>query len=240
MPFLKMIKHDFLSGADSEDAEIRWHGYPDEGYSLTTFADSLVAHAYGFGWVMQPPMVDSREALIVDFASATQAEAEKSLQTAWNGPWELPMGAVNTVASRAAINSQNTRIERQLLLIGTGMTIHDFHRQVIEKLLDRHSCEDPSCAICLKRQLRKIADVFKILAYGINNVSLHLYAKWKPSKALRSKLLEYGLEVKSHRLGEIPAPDLEANRYYTSWGGTEAQEQDFLKTVWAPAWKSNV
>ena len=82
MPFLKMIKHDFLSGADSEDAEIRWHGYPDEGYSLTTFADSLVAHAYGFGWVMQPPMVDSREALIVDFASATQAEAERSLQTA--------------------------------------------------------------------------------------------------------------------------------------------------------------
>jgi hypothetical protein len=61
------------------------------------------------------------------------------------------MGAVNTVYGRCETNEQNAVIERHMLFTGTAMTMRDFHRLVIERLLDSHSCADPNCEICNAR-----------------------------------------------------------------------------------------
>jgi hypothetical protein len=119
----------FLSARPDDGGERRSHGYPDECYALTTFADSLVALAYEGVWIMQAPIVDLRNAIVVDFVSESQAHAESSIAHGWNGPWELPMGAVNTVYGRRETNEQNALIERHMLLLGTAMTIGDFHRE---------------------------------------------------------------------------------------------------------------
>jgi hypothetical protein len=227
-----------LSKAIDEHGERRAHGYPDECYSLTTFADSLVALAYEPGWVIQPPIVDLRNAIVVDFVSDTETHAESSIQHGWNGAWELPMGAVNTIYGRTETNEQNARIERHMLFIGTAMTMGDFQRQVIEKLIDVHTCENPHCAICATRFSRGLAETLQILADGTDQRAVHLFSKWRPTKLLVDRLKSDHLEIRWHHLDEISKPDLDANRNYSIWDGSAAQEAEFLASVWAPAWKS--
>lgn len=183
----------FLTITPDDGGERRSHGYPDECYSLTTFADSLVALAYESRWVLQPPIVDLRNAIVVDFISETETHAESSIQHGWNGPWELPMGAVSTIYGRAETNEQNARIERQLLFIGTAMTIGDFHRRVIEPLIDVHTCQDSHCVICTNRFSRGLAESFQILADGCDQRTVHLFAKWRPSDELLERLRNDGV-----------------------------------------------
>jgi len=229
----------YMTRRCDEGGERRSHGYPDECYSLTTFADSLVALAWGYGWIMQPPIVDLRNAIVVDFISDTQSHAESSIAHGWNGSAEHPMGSVNTVYGRTETNEQNARIERHLLLLGTAMTHGDFHRQVIEKLLDHHSCKDPACSICEGRFLRGIGSVFQILADGTNQIVVHLFSKWKPDEALLRILAADRIELRWRHLSEIDTPALEANRFYSIWDGSVEQAGEFLQTIWAPAWMGN-
>ena len=229
-------RHAFLASPQPDTVEERiWHGYPDECHSLTTFADSLVALAWGRGWYVQPPMVDYRNAIVVDFASSTQGEAEASIARGWNGAWEFPMGAVNTVASRAEINAQNARIERHLTLIGTAMRQAEFQESVITELLDRRT--HPDCDSCRLRPNRTLADVFSLLASGTGQAAVQLFSKWEPSQTLRDSLTTSGVTLVRHPLDAIPRDDLEANRYYHIWDGTPLQAEEFRRTVWAPAWR---
>jgi hypothetical protein len=229
----------FLTSTVDDGQEHRSHGYPDECYSLTTFSDSLVALAYEGIRIMQPPIVGLRNAIIVDFVSKTQSHAESSLLHKWNGAWELPMGAVNTVYGRRETNEQNAVIERHMLFIGTAMTMGDFHRLVIERLLDSHSCADPNCKICKTRFSRGLAESFQILADGTEQAAVHLFSSWLPNEELVSKLAADSIEIRHHPLSQIPREDLAANRAYSIWDGSPAQADAFLRTVWAPAWKGN-
>jgi hypothetical protein len=228
----------FLSTVPDDGTEHRSHGYPDECYSLTTFADSLVALAYEGVWILQPPIVDLRNAIIVDFISQTESQAEASIQHGWNGAWELPMGGVSTVYGRSETNEQNALIERQMLFLGTAMTMGDFQRQVIEKLVDSHSCNVEHCPICAGRFSRGLSEAFQILADGTNQRAVHLFSIWRPSDSLQEKLGADEIEIRWHDLSEISAPDLEANRRYSIWDGTPAQAADFLSAFWGPPWKS--
>jgi hypothetical protein len=227
----------FLATSPPDDGERRSHGYPDECYALTTFADSLVALAYEAVWVLQPPIVDLRNAIVVDFISETEAHAESSIEHGWNGAWELPMGAVSTVHGRRETNPQNALIERHMLFLGTAMTMGDFHRKVVERLIDVHTCREPGCEICRNRFPRGLAESLQILADGTEQVAVHLFSKWHPSNELRRRLLNDQIEIRWHHFSEIPAHDMEANRTYSIWDGTPPQEKEFLESVWAPAWK---
>lgn len=227
----------FITTTSDDGAEHRTHGYPDESYSLTTFADSLVALAYEGVWILQPPMVDLRNAIVVDFISETEEQAEASMLGGWNGAWELPMGAANTVYERLETNAQNAFIQRQMLFLGTAMTMGDFHRQVIEKLVDVHSCKVENCPICAGRFSRGLPEAFQILADGTDQAAIHLFSKWQPSIRLREKLSADEIEIRWHDLQEISTADLEANRFYSIWDGTPDQAADFLAMFWGPPWK---
>ena len=228
--------HSFLASAANDTREAHlWHGYPDECYAMTAFADSLVALAWGHGWYPQPPIVDLRNAIVVDFASRTEAEAEDSIVRGWNGAFEFPMGIVNTVASRGEVNAQNARLERHLTLIATGMRQAEFHEAVIEELLDARTHRD--CESCARRPNRGLAKVFSMLARGTDQAGVQLFSRWRPSSALVSTLKEEGLFVNHHSLDAIPKADLEANRFYHIWDGTPKQAEEFRRIVWAPDWK---
>ena len=214
-----------------------WHGYPDECYSFTTFADSLVALAWGHGWYMQPPIVNLRNAIVVDFASDTEEEAEASIAGGWNGAWEFPMGTATTVAAVSDVNSQNIRIARQMAFIGTAMRQDEFHGAVIEPLLDEHTCPDRPCTICAKRPHRGLAQAFEQLASGTEQCGIQLFSRWKPSPKLRAFLRSNGVRINHHSVSLIPQEDFEANRSYHIWTGTPLQAEQFRKTVWAPAWR---
>ncbi|HEY1976396.1 MAG TPA: hypothetical protein VGG89_07625 [Candidatus Baltobacteraceae bacterium] len=228
--------HAFIASPQPDGGEERlWHGYPDECYAFTSFADSLVALAWGHGWYAQPPMVDLRNAIVVDFASSTEEAAEASITRGWNGAWEFPMGVVNTVASRVEMNAQNARIERNLSLIGTAMRQAEFHENVVNELFDRRL--HPDCGKCEGRPERTLADVFRILAHGTDQVAVQLFSKWDPSPALRESLSASRVAIIHHPLDSIPREDLEANRYYHIWDGSPLQAEQFRRTVWAPAWR---
>lgn len=215
------------------------HGYPDECHAFTTFADSLVALAWGQGWYAQPPIVDARNAIVVDFVSSDEGGAAASLGGGWNGAWEFPMGTVNTVYARLETSAQNARIARQLALIGTGMRQAEFHRDVIEALLDRRTCPDASCSVCAIRPQRGIADVFRIFAMGTGQSVVQLFSKWEPSNVLRCALRNDGIDIVHHRLSSIPSDDLAANSVYHLWDGTPLQAERFRKTIWKPAWRGD-
>lgn len=197
-----------------------------------------MALAYGDGWSMQPPIVDLRTAIVVDFISESESHAESSITHGWNGSAEHPMGSVNSVYGRTETNEQNARIERHLLLLGTAMTHGDFHRQVIDKLLDVHSCHQSDCSICGGRFARNLASVFQILADGTSQAVVHLFSKWQPSEALLEILATDRIEIRRHSLTEVDARALEANRFYSIWDGSAEQATEFLETIWAPAWKN--
>jgi hypothetical protein len=228
--------HSFLAPQASDlEARHLWHGYPDECYALTSFADSLVALAWGHGWYPQPPIVGLRNAIVVDFASPTEAAAGASIARGWNGARELPMGAVNAIASRAETNQQNARLERQLTLIGTAMRQDEFQEAVIEQLLDRRTHR--GCSPCAGRTERSLADVFSILAHGTDQAGVALFSRWRPGRELIERLQDEGISLRHYRLDAIPRADLEANRFYHIWDGTPRQAEEFRKTVWAPTWK---
>jgi len=214
-----------------------WHGYPDECYSFTCFTDSLVALAWGYGWYPQPPYVGLRNAMIVDFASRSEEEAEASMSFGWNGAWEFPMGTVATVRNRVDVDAQNVRIERHLALIATGMPIEEFHHDVIEPLLDPRTCPRYSCGTCNRRGVRRLEDIFVALGDGTGQRAVQLFSSWRPSGKLLMRADAAGIEIRAHRLDEIPVDDLEANRFYHIWNGTPLQAQEFRGTVWAPAWR---
>jgi hypothetical protein len=47
--------HDFLNTLVPDDgSEHLWHGYPDECFSFSSFADSVVALILYDGWGIQP------------------------------------------------------------------------------------------------------------------------------------------------------------------------------------------
>ena len=231
------LRHDFLNKLVPDDGtEHLWHGYPDECLAFSSFADSLVALILYRSWGIQPPITVVRKAIIVDFVSERQAQAETSLGHGWNSAWEFPMGVSNTVHSRVETNEQNAKIGRHLSLIGTAMTNEDFFRAAGEKLLDVHSCHDPMCKICPTRTRRALTDVFQILATGTKQSEVHLFAAWIPSDDLVEPLAADGITIVTHHLDEIPKRDLEANRFYHIWDGTEQQGHEFREKVWAPAW----
>ena len=194
-------EHAYLAAPRSDAGEEHiWHGYPDECYSFTAFADSLVALAWGHGWYMQPPMVDLRNAIAVDFASSTEEEAvEASLAGRWNGASEFPMGAINTVSSRVETNAQNARIERHLALIGTAMRQSEFSETVIQQLFDPRT--HPGCEKCAEKPIRTLGDVLAILADGTDQAAIHLFAQWEPSQ--RSCAILW--KKKEHRHQQSPA-----------------------------------
>jgi hypothetical protein len=229
--------HDFLNTLVPDDgSEHLWHGYPDECFSFSSFADSLVALILYDAWGIQPPITVVRKAIVVDFVSERQAQAEASLGHGWNGAWEFPMGVANTVHSRVETNEQNAEICRQLSVIGTAITNDDFFHAVGEKLLDVHSCQDKSCNICTTRATRGLADVFQILATGTKESEVHLFAKWTPGSDLIEPLRADGITIVAHPLSEIPSRALEANRCYHIWDGTEQQAHEFREAIWAPVW----
>ena len=234
-----MPHHYIAAPCSDEGSEHLWHGYPDECFSITSFADSLVALVlYGGPWGTQPPITVVKMALVVDFVSIRQSQAETSLAGGWNGSWEFPMGIANTVHSRTETNEQNARIGRHLTIIGTAMTRDDFHKRVGERLLDAHSCPDRKhCSVCKGRIPRGLADVFQLLAAGMSLTDVHLFSRWRPSQGLRAVLKADGVKLIHHHLSEIPSADLNANRYYSIWDGTEMQDHEFRSAVWAPAWK---
>jgi hypothetical protein len=235
------MTHDFLVKLKDDGSEHLWHGYPDECSALTSFADSLVAHVLDRGWWIQPPISVVRKAFVIDFVSEREAQAEASLLHGWNGTWEFPMGVVNTVYSRTEVNEQNARIERQLTLISTAMTIQEFHTAVGEKLLDVHSCPDRKrCDKCKGRIPRGLADVFQLLSTGTNESEIHLFSEWTPGDELVAILDADGVRIIHHDLTEIPLADLNANRSYHIWDGTENQAHEFREAVWAPAWRKQL
>jgi hypothetical protein len=67
--------------------------------------------------------------------------------------------------------------------------------------------------------------------------TIQLFAKWRPSQHLTTILKADGIALLHHDLDEIPTADLEANRSYSIWDGTEMQAHEFRNSVWAPAWK---
>jgi hypothetical protein len=231
------IKHDFLNKlVPDDDSEHLWHGYPDECFSFSSFVDSLVALILYGGWGIQPPITVVRKAIIVDFVSERQTQAEGSVCHGWNGAWEFPMGVANTVHGRVETNEQNAEIGRHLSVIGSAMTQQDFHHAVGEKLLDIHSCPDKSCKICTTRTSRGLADVFQILAGGTKESDVHLFAKWTPSEDLIESLRADGITIIAHPLDAIPSRALKANRSYHIWDGTEQQAHEFREAIWAPSW----
>jgi hypothetical protein len=231
------MRHDVLNVLVPDNgSEHLWHGYPDECFSFSSFADSPVALILYGEWGIQPPITVVRKAIIVDFASDRQAQAEVSLGHGWNGAWEFPMGVANTVHSRLETNEQNAKICRHLSVIGTAMTNEDFFRAVGEKLLDVHSCHIKSCKICSGRMRRGLADVCQILSSGMKESEVHLFAKWTPSDDLVELLRSDGITLVAHPLARIPSRAIEANRCYHIWDGTEQQGHEFREAIWAPSW----
>jgi hypothetical protein len=227
--------HDFLSSQPSDRGERFAIGYPDECRDFTLFADSLAALLTDGEWLIQP-FTQKMQAIVVDFVSEREAEAEASLPHGWNGATEFPMGVVNTVHSRVETNEQNARIGRHLCLLATGFTLRDFHWQVVEKLLDTHSCREPGCKVCELRFSRDLSLTFTLLADGLGLDTVTLFSKWEPSAKLREALAAENIQLVWRPLSDIPAADLEANRYYSIWDGTEMQCRDFLQTFWSPGW----
>jgi hypothetical protein len=226
------MKHDFLVKGADDGTEHLWHGYPDECFAMTSFADSLVGYILRNGWWVQQPVTVVRKAMVVDFVSERQAQAEASLPHGWNGSWEFPMGIVNTVYARTETNEQNARIDRHLTLIATSMTHEDFHKKVGEKLLDVHTCPDKkNCKTCKGRISRGLADVFQLLAAGTGESEVHLFSNWAPSSELRQVLRADGVRLVHHQLFKIPFADRNANRSYHIWDGTEDQGHEFREAV---------
>jgi|SRR5580698_754330 hypothetical protein len=227
--------HDFMSSEPDMGRERISAGYVDECLDFTTFAGSLAALVTDGEWLIQP-FTQKRLAIIVDFASKTQAEAEASLQHGWNGAWEFPIGCVNTVRSRVETNEQNAWIERHISLIATGDTMRDFFWDVTERLLDSHSCKNPECRVCKGRFQRDLALTLTIFA-DLGFSTLYLFSHWEPSQELRKVLRNEQIEIQWNPLTAIPPADLEANRFYTIWDGTEKQYADFITRFWAPSWQ---
>lgn len=228
--------HAYMASPQNDGGEEHLsHGYPDECYAFTTFADSLVALAWGYEWYVQPPMVDLRNAIVVDFSSNTEDEAEASIARGWNGAWEFPMGVVNTVASRTETNAQNARLDRHLTLIGTAMRQDEFRVAVIDPLLDART--HPGCSTCSQKPNRGLGDIFAILAEGTDQAAVQLFSKWLPSQELREFLGRKHISLNHHPLRSIPRDDLQANRVYHIWDGTPLQAEEFRTIVWAPAWR---
>ncbi|HKU82346.1 MAG TPA: hypothetical protein VJP76_09280 [Candidatus Tumulicola sp.] len=224
------LGHDYLAGpAADPGAEPMWHGYPDECFAFTSFADSLVALAWGYGWYPQPPIVGLRNAIVVDFCSPSEDRAAASIERGWSAAWEFPMGTAATVASEISVNAQNTRLQRQLAFIGTAMRQDEFHAAVVEPLLDSHSCPDCDCAECATRKPRDLADALTILARGTDQGAVQLFSAWHPSDGLRQRVAGRGVELRHHALRSIPADALEANRSYHIWSGTPLQPSSFAR-----------
>jgi hypothetical protein len=230
-----MRVHDFISHEPAENGARISAGYPDECLDFTAFAGSLAALITDGEWLLQP-FTQKRLAIVVDFASETQAEAEDSLKRGWNGAWEFPTGCVNTVRSRVETNEQNARIERHLSLIATGDTMREFFWGVTEKLLDANSCSKPDCVRCKMRFTRDLAMTFSIFSKS-GFQTIHLFSKWQPSSELRAVLRAEDVEIQWSPLSAIPSPDLEANRYYSIWDGTARRHDDFMQHLWAPSWQ---
>jgi hypothetical protein len=230
--------HDFVSTAPDAGGEHISAGYPDECLDFTSFASSIAALVTDGEWLLQP-FTQKMLAIVVDFASHSEEEAEASLAKGWNGAWEFPIGSINTVRSRVETNAQNALIERHLAFIATGETMRDFFWNVGEKLLDTHSCKDPDCIACRGRFPRDLAMALTLLADGSNLQTVHLFSKWEPSARLRAVLESDDVLVQWNPLSAIPSADLEENRYYTIWDGTESQYLDFLNRFWAPSWQTS-
>jgi hypothetical protein len=186
-------------------------------------------------WRIQP-FTQKRLAIVVDFASETQADAEASLKCGWNGAWEFSMGCVNTVRSRIETNEQNARIERHVALIAPGDTMREFFWGVTEKLLDANSCNKPDCARCKMRFTRDLAMTFSIFSKS-GFPTIHLFSNWQPSPELRALLRAEDVEIQWNPVSAIPSSDLEANRYYSIWDGTAGRHDDFMQRLWAPSWQ---
>jgi hypothetical protein len=230
--------HRFTARAQPDvDATPAFHGYPDECYAYAAFAASLVGLAHGDEWRQQPPIASSRCAIVVDFASSSEREAQASIKDSWSGVWELSMGAVSTLQQCEEFDAQNERSTRHLALIATGMSQGDFERRVTKELLDARTCATKHCEICAGRPDRDLADVLRILANGTEQNLIHLFSRWEPSDALRRRLQVADVRIERTPLGAIPAAELEANRRYHVWGGTPLQAREFLQSVWTPQWK---
>jgi hypothetical protein len=225
--------HDFVSRMPDQGDQHVWAGYPDECARFTAFADSLVGLLMDGRWYSRR-FTHKRLAVVVDFFSKSQSQAESSLSHGWNGALEFPMGCINTVRGRAETNEQNALIERHLSLIATGYTMRQFLRSVSERLIDGRTCNDRFCKICVLRWPRDLAMTIAFFA-KLRHSTVHLFSRWQPSQTLTAVLRSEGLELRWIPLAAIPSVDLEINRHYSIWDGTRAQHSDFVKRFWGPS-----
>ncbi len=85
-----------------------------------------------------------------------------------------------------------------MAFIGTAMRQAEFHRAVIEPLLDEHTCPERPCTICAKRARRGLAQAFEILASGTEQCGIQLFSQWKPSAKLRRLLRDKQIRISHH------------------------------------------
>ncbi|HTV73638.1 MAG TPA: hypothetical protein VME66_08045 [Candidatus Acidoferrales bacterium] len=218
-------------------AEHEWRRYPNELHDFTSFVDSLAAVAYlREPWAPQRPITNVRGVMVVDFKSATQAQAEASIDGRWtSGGYGLPMGAVNTVASRIAVDAQNDRVERHLSLIATAMHMDKFVSRVIRELYDSRSC--PNCEGCATIPNRTLVDAMIILARKTKRYHIELFARWQPDERMRKALRRRSVNLAWYPLDVIPAEDLAVNRFFHVWHGTPLQDEEFRRKHWQPTWR---
>ena len=230
------VSHDFLNQDIADDGTPHiCRGYPDESFRFTRFIDFLAGVIQGKSWDVHPSRATAGKAIIVDFVSKNQDQAESSVSHGWNGAKKLTVGVINTVHSRTETNEQNARIGRHLAVVATGMTQAAFCDAVVEKLLDAYTCAKLSCEICCRRITRTLADVVQILAVGTKQSEVHLFAKWSPNCKLLDLLAADGIALRSHPLSDVPLETLEANRYYHVWDGTAKQAAEFWERTWRPS-----
>jgi hypothetical protein len=231
MTALKRV-HDYVSPVPDDGGDHVWAGYPDESSRFISFADSLAGFVLDGRWSARP-FTQKRLAIVVDFFSNTQAQAESSLTHGWNGASEFPLGVINTVRSRAETNEQNALIERHVTFIATGYPMHRFLKKMVEKLLDSRTCRLPLCTICAARWPRDLAMAIALFR-GLGHSTVHLISRWKPSETLTTVLRSEGIVLSWTALDSIPSEELQVNRYYSIWDGTIKQRKDFKRRFWGP------
>lgn len=208
-------------------------GYPDECNSFADFARYLTVLAGGERWYCPPTCPPPPSAILLDFLSDTEAEADTSVGTSWCAPDGLHLGTFTTTSTEEDINEQNERKSRHRTMIATALDQNTFQFMVLSRVLDARSCPELNCTKCQGRLPRSVADVIHALVQGTGVSSVHLFSKWDPSATLRHLAERDEIELVHFPLSVIPGNLLDKHRHYTTWYGTPLQAAEFRKVRWA-------
>ncbi|PZR56758.1 MAG: hypothetical protein DLM50_07390 [Candidatus Meridianibacter frigidus] len=97
---------------------------------------------------------------------------------------------------------------RRLVLVGANETAASFDRRVSANLMAAGVCE--------------LADVVRIVAVGLAEAEVHLFARWAPPAALIDELRGYGIRLVAHNLADLGRVALIAERRFHVWTGCSA------------------